>query len=175
MPHSVSAALATALLGLSGCHREAPSPSPAATTTPTVDAAPRAAPPVEAAQPAQQRMCEVEVSGKVKLPKEFAKAPAPLTFIAIGDCLAPSPRTVGFVGTTDGRFFLEVFVPWGADLTLCAASEPTDGAPSTLYGKAAIPMRADRVGEVQFTNLVVTLAPGPPKTFPHRTTPPASR
>ena len=37
-------------------------------------------------------------------------------------------------------------MPWGSDLPLCAASEPTDGAPSTLYGLA---MRAEKEGEVE--------------------------
>lgn len=113
--------------------------------------------------------CEVELSGhlKVKGPKLPAGAASPLTFVALGDCMAPSPRVVGFSGSTRGRFFVEVFVPEGSELTLCAALESTPGGPSTLYGKAARTMVAHGRGEVEFKNLVVELAPGPARTFPH--------
>ena len=86
------------------------------------------------------------------------------TFVAIGDCLGGG-KMVGHGGTTDGRFFVEVFVPWGSDLTLCAASRPGPGQPSTLYGKAKIPMHAEKTGEVEFKNVVVEVAKGPPKSF----------
>jgi hypothetical protein len=110
----------------------------------------------------------VEITGTIKVPAKFAKAPSPMTFVALGDCLAPSPHIVGYGGSTNGRFFVEVFVPWSSDLTLCAASEPAPGKPSTLYGKATTPIHAEGTGELEFNNFVVELAPGPPKTFEHR-------
>jgi hypothetical protein len=61
---------------------------------------------------------------------------------------------------------VEVFVPWGSDLTLCAASETAPGKPSTLYGKAKVPMHAEAAGEVEFKNVILDLAAGqPPKKF----------
>ena len=122
------------------------------------------------ATPAGPVTCEVEITGKVKLPKGTPpndKAASPMTFVALGDCLAPTPRIVGFSGSTRGRFFVEVFVPEGSELSLCAALESAPGGPSTLYGKAKAKMVARGRGEVEFKNLVVELAPGPAKSFPH--------
>lgn len=117
-------------------------------------------------------VCEVEIAGTVRVPRKFKKAPPPLTFVAIGDCLAPSPQIVGFGGSTFGRFFVEVFVPWGSDLTICAASESKPGGPSTLYGKAALVMHAEKGGEVEFHDVKIDVAPGPPRTFEHYSGPP---
>src|SRR5439155_22560543 len=122
---------------------------------------------VEVVPPAPAGICEVEVSGNVVLPAAFASEPAPMTFVALGDCLAPSAKMLGFGGSCRGRFFVEVFAPWGSDLTLCAASEPSPGAPSTLYGKAKIAMHAEHTGEVEFKDVVVELASAPPHPFPH--------
>ena len=111
--------------------------------------------------------CEVEIEGYVRVPKEHAGAPAPMTFVAAGDCLAEQPKIVGYGGSTAGRFFVEVFVKCGSELTLCAASEPAPGAPSRLYGKAARVMRAEHAGaENEFKGLTVDLTPGAPRTFP---------
>lgn len=131
----------------------------------------QASPPAGKAAP---QTCEVEITGTVKVkkgaaPAASAGAASPLTFVAVGDCLAPEPRIVGFSGSTRGRFFVEVFVPEGTELSLCAALESTPGGASTLYGKAAKKMVARGRGEVEFKNLVVELAPGPARTFPHTT------
>ena len=106
----------------------------------------------------------MEIGGTVKAPRKLDGAAAPQTFVAVGDCLGDG-KVVGNGGTTNGRFFIEVFVPWGSDLTLCAASVPAPGKPSTLYGKAKIPMHAEKTGEVEFRGVVVDLAPGPARTF----------
>jgi hypothetical protein len=184
-------AFSLAMAAFLGCSREAPPPpASSASAAPLLSASPAssgatagpgapdaAAPPASARAPGVDaaadagpptKLCEVEISGNVRVPKKNASAPAPTTFVAIGDCLAPSPRIVGFGGTTNGRFFIEVFVPWGSDLTLCAASEPAPGEPSTLYGKAKHVMHAERSGEVVFGDVLVELAPGPPKAFAHR-------
>lgn len=95
-----------------------------------------------------------------------------MVFVAVGDCLAENPKIVGFAGSNKGKFFVEVFVPWGSDLTICAASEPTDKAPSKLYGKGAIAMHAEAAGEVEFKDVAIDLAPGPAKTFEHYMGPP---
>src|SRR5262249_39628896 len=89
-----------------------------------------------------------------------------LVFVALGDCLAESPRIVGYGGTHQGRLFVEVFVPWGSDLTLCAASEPSPGAPSTLYGKAPGGVPAAAHGEIQWAGVEGKAAPRPPHSFP---------
>ncbi len=152
MTRALSVALALAALS---CKREAP-PAPAPTSVlPSYDGAVVVMP--------HAAKCEVEISGRVIAP---AGAPAPMTFVAVGDCLAEKPEILGFGGTTNGGFFIEVFAPWGADLTLCAASAPAPGRPSTLYGKAAKVMHAEAAGEVTFRDLTVELKPGPPRSFP---------
>lgn len=179
--------LAIAVAAPLGCKEEAPpAPSPPAATTPAAPTAPASPPttppsttvptaPAAAAQDGgaatRPASCEVEVRGVVKRPASSVKAPNPITFIAIGDCLDPSAKVLGRGGTTfttkptEGMFFLEVFAPWGSDLSLCAAVEPAPGKPSTLYGKVDRPMHAAATGEVTFNDLVVELEPGPPKKF----------
>jgi len=148
---------ATAVLS---CSPAAPRP---AALAPAVAAAPAVAPPAE-----RPPLCEVEISGQLRLPAAASPATAPLTFVALGDCLSPDARLLGQAGSTRGRFFIEVFAPWGSDLTLCAASESTPGAPSTLYGKAPGILHAAATGEVEFKDLVVELTPGPPHRFSHQ-------
>ena len=118
-------------------------------------------PPVEA-----PHTCEVEIAGRLELPRGAPKGDANYVFVAMGDCLAPDPRVIGWGGNTNGRFFVEVFVPWGSDISLCAVSMAPPGQPSALYGKAATPMRAEAEGEIEFKNLVVALRPAPPHRFP---------
>src|SRR4051812_33176968 len=122
--------LAISLAAPLGCSRPAArssSPPPPPPIDATIEPIP--SPPLGARY--VPKMCEVEISGEVRLPKKSAHAPAPTILIARGDCLAPSPQILGF-GPSNGRFFVEAMVPWGSDLTVCAASEPALGAPSTL-------------------------------------------
>lgn len=149
-------------LAASGCERNK-TPPPAAAPVAAAAGSSTAAD----AAPSHPRVCEVEITGHVRMPKGQEKAPPPLTFVAVGDCLAPSAKVLGFGGTTSGAFFVEVFAPWGSDLTLCAASEASPGGESRLYGKSPLVMHAEKTGEVAWKDVVVELAPGPPRTFPH--------
>ena len=153
-----------------GCHREgaAPASNKPATAPPDLASAKAVPAPPPTPIPPPPRLCEVEAEGRIVVPKRARKGPTPTTFIAIGDCLVPEPKIVGFGGSTFGRFFIEVFVPWGSDLSICAAIEPAPEKPSTLYGKAPIAMHAEKEGEVEFKGLVIELKPGPPKVFAHR-------
>jgi hypothetical protein len=177
--------LALGLLAPLGCSREAP-PAPAAAArsiaagsiapVPASASASASARAVSAAASADAasapaRLCEVEISGQVRLSPKDKDAPDPLVFVALGDCLDPASRIVGFGGTAKGRFFVEVFVPWGSDLTVCAASESSPGGPSTLYGKAKVRMHAERAGEIEYKGVGIDLAKGPARTFEHRAGP----
>ena len=77
--------------------------------------------------PPHRETCEVEIGGHARAPKDHPAPTTPLTFVAIGDRLAPDAHMVGTGGTTDGRYFIEVFVPWGSDLTICAAKRARAG------------------------------------------------
>lgn len=160
-----------------GCTKSAsPAPAPA---TPTRAALPKASalltPDQIAKQMAEQGVkagrpatCEVEISGRVVVPAKYATAPLPRVFVAQGDCLVSGAKMVGYAAADrDGRVFIEVLVPWAADLTICAAIEPTPGAASTVWGKAATPMHAEKDGEVEFKGVVITLAEGEAKKFEH--------
>lgn len=116
--------------------------------------------------PSRPKACEVEISGQIHLPRRSPHAPAPMIFVALGDCLAPAPHIVGFGESNGGGFFVETLVPWGADLSICAASEPAPGQPSQLYGKSPITIHAEKTGEIEFRNVTIDLAAGPPKRFP---------
>ncbi len=88
--------------------------------------------------------------------------------ISYGDCLDPKAPLLGRSATAaGGRFFLEVFTKWGADVTMCAAIEASPGQPSTLYAKAG-PFHAEAEGEVEFKNVEPMLKEGPPIAFPTR-------
>jgi hypothetical protein len=141
----------------------AAAPAPALAPTTGASTAPPAPPPGDAGV-TPPKVCEVEISGHVKMPRTPPGTPIPQTIVAIGDCLGDG-KVVGRGGTTDSRFFIEVFVPWGSDLSICAASAAAPDQPSTLYGKAKIPMHAEKAGEVEFRDVVIELAKGPPKTF----------
>lgn len=167
---------ALVLAALLSCKRSAsPAPAPA---TPTRAALPKASalltPDQIARQMAEQGVkpghpatSEVEISGRVVVPAKHATDPLPRVFVAQGDCLASGAKMVGYAGADrEGRVFVEVVVPWGADLTMCAAIEPTPGAVSRVWGKAATPMRAEE-REVEFTGVVITLAEGEAKRFEH--------
>lgn len=179
MPEVNHFILALALWTAAGCARERPAAVPAkpdlaqSGTKSVLDFPADAKFAPESTLP---RVCEVEISGRVVVPKEAGNVPPPLTVVAIGDCLAPEPDIVGFGGSTNGRFFVEVFVPWGSDLTICAASEPTPGAASRLYGKSPLLMHAEKTGEVEFKDVVIEVKPaGVAKKFEHRAGVPRGR
>lgn len=107
-------------------------------------------------------LVEVEVFGSIK------GAPSGTTMsilVAVGDCLADDARVLG--RTPAGQsFMIEVFAPWGSDLTVCAAVEPGDGKPAVLYGKWKESLHAEGEGEVMFHDVVIELKKGKPHTFP---------
>jgi hypothetical protein len=119
----------------------------------------------ESAAPAHPDVCEVEFFGQVK-PAEPGKPPATV-FASYDDCLSPAPGNIGqTTAAPDGKFFLEVFVKWGSDLTLCAAQLSAQDKPTKLYGKAAGPFHAEAVGEVEFKGVVIELKTGASRGFP---------
>ncbi|MDW8283754.1 MAG: hypothetical protein RMK29_18785 [Myxococcales bacterium] len=145
---------------LSACRREAP--AVVLDARPPPDLAP-AAP----AAPQHPPMCEVEIMGQVVLPRTVPKGTQATIVVAQGDCLAPDARVLGRARSAqDGRFFIEVFSDWGADLSVCAAVEPVEGQPVRVYGKAAGTFHAEAEGEVIFRDVRVELKPGPPHAFP---------
>ncbi|MCS6898361.1 MAG: hypothetical protein RMJ98_01070 [Myxococcales bacterium] len=162
------------LLVLGGCKEQpaangsraapvASSAAPVASSTPPVmsHVAPTPGP------KAHPDVCEVEFFGQVK-PVD-PKLPPPVVFVSYTDCLAPTTGNIGQTSTQpDGKFFLEVFVKWGSDLTLCAFQPTKEGAekPTKLYGKAAGPFHAEKEGEVEFKDVQIELKNGTPQTFP---------
>ncbi|MCU0658400.1 MAG: hypothetical protein MUF64_25020 [Polyangiaceae bacterium] len=172
----VASGLAVAALGLLACNESPPAPAPAA---PSASARPRVAPaasasikpamapPASASAPrVHPEICEVEFFGQVG-PVD-PKKPAPVVFASYGDCLAPGAGNIGQTSPEpNGKFFLEVFVKWGSDLTLCSYQPAAPGSdkPTKLYGKAAGPFHAESEGEVEFKNVQIEMKEGPPKTF----------
>jgi hypothetical protein len=163
--------LVAGALVLAACNREPPPPaaSPAReTSSPSPSPsppAPSAAAPSDSAPVVHPQTCEVEFAGNLQLPPGAPRGDANYVFVTIGDCLAEGARVVGWGGNTNGRFFVEVFVPWGSDVSLCAVSMAPPGKPSTLYGKTPL-LHAEKLGDVEFKNLVVPLKSGPPRLFP---------
>jgi len=149
---------------------EPPSPPPPAAPAPVLAPVPVPVPapvpqptPVPAA-PSRPKNAEVEAHGKVDVPKSV-KNPVRV-FVSTADCLDPEGKILGHVDIAfNGGFFLEVFPPWGSDLTYCAAEIPPDGKPSMWYGKARGKFHAEQEGEVYFGNMSIPMARGKPKSF----------
>jgi len=105
---------------------------------------------------------EIEVFGSVKGAPKAGKV---VIYAAVGDCLDDSADVLGQVPGGD-TFMIEVFAPWGSDLTVCAAVDPGDGAPAVRYGKWKQSLHAEGEGEVVFRDVVIELADGKPHAFP---------
>ena len=159
------------VLSLAACNRESPSPPASSSATglpaPTAPPAlPSAAAPPDPTPAPHGLTCEVEIAGNLQLPPGAPRGDASYyVFVTLGDCLAEGAKVLGWGGNTNGRFFVEVFVPWGSDVSLCAVSMPPPGKPATLYGRTPL-LHAEKRGEVEFKGLVVALRPGPPHLFP---------
>ncbi len=118
----------------------------------------------------EKRSCEVEIGGKFEGPRRTASEDYYIYF-AIGDCLDANAKMVyRGLGSEEGNFFGEVFVPCGVDLTVCGSLEPrsleTNSKPTTRYGKVDKSFHAEGVGEIEFRNLIVPLKPNAEKRFP---------
>jgi hypothetical protein len=105
-------------------------------------------------------MCEVEIDGEVALPKGVSPAKARVVVLfSEGDCLAPGARIIGqALASAKGKYSMEVFPKWGADVTVCAAVETNPGAPVTVYGKSEKPIHAEQTGEIVVSNHKIILA-----------------
>lgn len=156
-----------------GCKEKTPSAENAVPSAPSavvtaLSAAPTVShvPPSPSAQTHPEN-CEVEFFGQVS-PVD-AKLPLPIVFASTEDCIAPTGKNIGQTQTQpDGKFFLEVFVKWGSDLTLCAFQPQAGGPekPTKLYGKAAGPFHAEKSGEVEFKDTKIELKSGAARPFP---------
>jgi len=135
-------------------------------------ALPEGVSPVQAAAKAAEPVapCEVELSGQLT-----ATAPAGQVlaiYVARGDCLAGDAHCLArVVASEDGKFFTEVFVPCGWQLSLCAAREARDfenqaPKPTSHYGKLPRDLSAVGEGEIEFKELNWSLADGPQRLFP---------
>lgn len=182
--------LVSALL-LWACARKTeppPEPAPVAAPAPTAPdpAAPAVAPPAPAtpqelpapASPAAEvgtapdaeDQCEVEMAGSL-IGMTVPAGHEPVVYVAIGDCLGANARILQrAIGTPQGQFFAEVFVPCGTDLMLCGSFEPDslDPAPkpTTRYGRLDRKLHAVGEGEIEFLALSIPMAQGPSHRFP---------
>jgi hypothetical protein len=153
--------LALALL-LSACVAPPPPAEP--------DLAPKPAPPKPAAAPAPPPIpanAEVELSGKIVVPKEARGTPK--IFVADGECWKPTTRAFGSATPQMGTWFVEVFVPQGTKLWVCAAVEPPAGKPGKVVYSAALarnPLEGRGIGEVEYGQLELVLAKGPAVELP---------
>ncbi|MBI5610323.1 MAG: hypothetical protein HY902_15710 [Deltaproteobacteria bacterium] len=172
------ALFAAAVAALAACQKASPPapderwPVPPVTALPAPKVPlPQAASPAQAAAKAAEPVapCEVELAGQLT---ETAPAGQVLAvYVARGDCLAADAHTLArVVAAEDGKFFTEVFVPCGWQLSLCAAREARDfanPAPKATqhYGKLPRDLAAVGEGEIEFKDLNWPLAQGPDKVF----------
>ena len=154
------------LLALAGC-KEEPSAPALASSSPISSASPRAipsAPPLATPPPAAaQQGVEVEIFGTVTIPAGHEIVGNLQVFVSAKDCADPDAKVLGQVQLSmDKRFFIEVFAPWGTDLTVCASGETRRaGKVAQVLGKADRTFHAEGVGEVIFQNVAIKVAPLP--------------
>lgn len=147
--------------------RAQPEPLPAMATETAAAVAPAATPTV--AEPPADALCEVEMAGQLTPVLDARDALA--VYVSVDDCMAPDARMVARMPTLPNQpFFVEVFVPCGMELSLCAAVEPrlTVGdvpKPTRRYGQLPRRLKAVGEGEIEFKELTWQLADGPQRTF----------
>jgi hypothetical protein len=109
-------------------------------------------------------MAEVEIGGTVTRPPN-AKGDA-TAWIVDAPCWHAGARAFGAAKTVADKFFLEVYVPQGTQLWVCAAlGDPSK--PLEIYGQAdRAPLLGKGTGEVTFIGLSVRLAKGKKVTAP---------
>jgi hypothetical protein len=149
-------------LALAGCTRgevthseRASAPSAAAKPTGPILVPPR---PPEA---------EVELSGKVTLPRA-AKGDV-MVYVTDRACWREGAHAFGQTKIADpaqARFFVEIFVPQGTSLWVCAAVVE-DKKPIVFHGELArAPLAGNGLGEVVFHDLTLAIAKGAPVSLP---------
>jgi hypothetical protein len=107
---------------------------------------------------------EVEIAGAVKRP---AGVKGEVTvWVTDAPCWDAAAKAYGETKANPDNFFVEVFVPQGSSLWVCAGV--TNGAkPITVYGQAEkAPLLGKGIGEVTFSGLAVPLAKGKKVTAP---------
>jgi hypothetical protein len=155
------AAYVLALAAAAGCVTpSAPQPDLArpAAAKPTVAApTPPTAPPLPVT-------AEVEIGGTVSRPPHVSGDAT--VWVVDKPCWQKDARAFGSSKTTGDKFFLEVYVPQGTQVWVCAAVG--DGKkPLTVYGQAdRSPLLGKGTGEVTFTGLVVPLKKGKAAPLP---------
>jgi len=145
-----------------------PAPPPPPVAAPAVDAA-AAAP----AKPKLPERAEVEMSGTLALPA--GKTGEVEVWVTDGPCWTKDAHVVGRAGASTERWGVEVFVPQGTQLWVCARLAPKKGEKATLHAEAG-PFLGKGAGEVIFSQVALALKPGAPVEPPAaRVEPPAAR
>ena len=139
---------------IAGCITPSP-PSEADLARP---AAPSPAVAKPAAPPPLPERAEVEIGGTVTPPpkgKEHATV-----WITDGPCWQPGTRAFGTTNATGDRFWVEVMVPQGTNLWVCAAlGDPSK--PVEVYGQGTrAPLLGKGAGEIPYMGIEVPLEKG---------------
>jgi hypothetical protein len=157
------AACVLALVAVAGCVTPAPPAEPdlahVAAPKPTV-----AAPPPTPAPPPLPVTAEVELGGTVTRPPHVTGEAT--VWIVDAPCWQAGGRAFNATRTTADKFFVEVYVPQGTQIWVCAAI--VDGnKPITVYGQAdRSPLLGKGTGEVTFMGLATPLKKGKKVTPP---------
>jgi hypothetical protein len=107
----------------------------------------------------------VQISGQLTLP--VGEKGTPRVLVTDGECWKPGARAF-LDKPVPGAFTLDVVVPSGAALWVCAALVPEGAkAKPTWYGSATRgAMTAEGKGQIVFAGLDVPLRKGPPVALP---------
>lgn len=142
-------------LGL-GCHKDEPAQitPPVASTKASVTAS-ASAPPSVSSKPGPKK-CEAEIYGKVIFPPNAPRKDLNV-FVAQGDC-ADAKATVISEGSVaeSGTFVLEIFAPWGSDVSVCARPSPK-ATDLHWFGKAKSSFHLESEMELTFKDVQIEL------------------
>lgn len=121
-------------------------------------------PPAPPPAPPLPAKAEVEITGGIEAPA--GQAGTVMVWVTDDECWKPTTRSYGSGTINAKRYFVEVFVPQGTKLWVCAALVPPRG-PIVWSGAAkGAPFIGQGHGEVEFGNLDVTLTKSKPVVAP---------
>jgi hypothetical protein len=129
-----------------------------------------AAPAIAGADAPLLAKAEVELSGTLERPA--GQTGEAWVFITDGECWKPGTRAFGkgIAAPSSDRWGVEVFVPQGTKLWVCAMLAPKPGqkvAMATVYGEpGGAPLLGKGAGEVVFSGLKIKMKRGAPVPVP---------
>lgn len=111
----------------------------------------------------------IQISGEIALAAGVSPPKSLFVYVTKGDCLADGAALARRLPVTEnGTFLVHLIAMPGDEFSVCAAAAPAADGTTSLYGKAATPVRVTVEREQSIHDLKIDLRPSPPHRFPAR-------